>query len=190
MAYKALRISIANYAAPVWSTNASESNIIKIQRAQNEALRIATDTYKMPSMDHLHSETEMLHVKDHLNLHSAKYLVQFLLIDANVLVPTLSISGDVIKPTSGDSSKRVGACNTTIPHSRHAISKLNVRSSSPSRQKGMKSIKFDTPMIKDFLRKQVKLSQNGSPVCTHSRINSTPSDNQFIDVTQDVESNY
>ena len=39
MTYKALGRSIAIYAAPVWSTNASESNIGKIQRAQNEALR-------------------------------------------------------------------------------------------------------------------------------------------------------
>ena len=35
MTYKALGKSIPNYAAPVWSTNASESNIGKIQRAQN-----------------------------------------------------------------------------------------------------------------------------------------------------------
>ena len=37
MTYKALGRSIANYAAPVWSINASESNIGKVQRAQNEA---------------------------------------------------------------------------------------------------------------------------------------------------------
>ena len=115
---------------------------------------------------------------------------QFLLNDTKVLVPTPSISGDVIKPTSGENSKSVGAYNTTIPRSRHAISKLNVRSSSPNRQKGMKSNKFDTPMLKDFLRKQVN---TGSPVrihpgeSTHPRIDSTPSVNQFTDVTQDVE---
>ena len=38
MTYKSLGMSIAKYAAPPWSTNASESNIDKIQRAQNEAL--------------------------------------------------------------------------------------------------------------------------------------------------------
>ena len=47
MTYKALGRSIANYAAPVLSTNASESNIDKIQRAQNEALRIITGSHKM-----------------------------------------------------------------------------------------------------------------------------------------------
>ena len=32
----------------------------------------------MSSIDHLHSETEMLHVKHHLNLLSTQYLVRFL----------------------------------------------------------------------------------------------------------------
>ena len=72
MTYKALGRSIANYAAPVWSTNASESNIGKIKRAQNEALRIITGSHKMSSIDHLHSETKMLQVEDHLNLLSAQ----------------------------------------------------------------------------------------------------------------------
>ena len=58
--YKALGISIANYAAPVWSTNASESNIGKIQRAQNEALRIIPCSHKMSNIDHIHIKTEMI----------------------------------------------------------------------------------------------------------------------------------
>ena len=40
--HKVLGRSIANYAAPVWSTNACGSNIGKIERIQNEALRIIT----------------------------------------------------------------------------------------------------------------------------------------------------
>ena len=60
MTYKALGRSIANYAAPVWSINASETNIGKIQRAQNEALRIITGSHRMSSIDHIHSETKML----------------------------------------------------------------------------------------------------------------------------------
>ena len=126
---------------------------------------------------HTHGDLE----RDVIDVEAA----QFLLNDANVLVPTPSINGDVIKPTSGDNSKSVGAYNTTIPRSRHAISKLNVRSSSPNRQNGMKSNKFDTPMLKDFLRKQVNQYHNGSPVRTQSG-ESTHS-NQFTDVTQDVE---
>ena len=76
--YKAFGRSIANYAAPVWSTNASDSYIGKIQRAQNEALRTITGSHKMSSIDHLHSETKMLQVGDHLSLLSAQYLVQCL----------------------------------------------------------------------------------------------------------------
>ena len=78
MTYKTLGRSIANYAAPVWSINASETNIGKIQRAQNEALRIITGSHKMSSIDHIHSETKMLQVEDHLNLLSVQYLVQCL----------------------------------------------------------------------------------------------------------------
>ena len=76
MTYKAFGRSIANYAAPVWITNAS--NIGKIQRAQNEALRIITGSHKISSIDNIHSETETLHVEDHMNLLSAQYMVQYL----------------------------------------------------------------------------------------------------------------
>ena len=62
----------------MWSTNPSESNMGKIQRAHNYALRIVTGSHKMSSFHHLHSETEMLQVEDHLNLLSAQYLVHCL----------------------------------------------------------------------------------------------------------------
>ena len=78
LTYKTLGRSIANYAAPVWSTDASDTSMEKIQRTQNEALRIITGSHKMSSIDHLHSETKMLLVKDHLNLISAQYLVHCL----------------------------------------------------------------------------------------------------------------
>ena len=74
MTYKALGRSITNYATPVWSINASDSNIGKIQHAQNEALRSITGSHKMSSIDHLRSKTEMLQVEDHLNLLSVQYL--------------------------------------------------------------------------------------------------------------------
>ena len=76
--HKAIGRSVANYGAPVWSTIASVTSIGKIQIAQNEALRIATGSHKMSSIDHLHNETEMLTVKQHSDLLSAQYLVQCL----------------------------------------------------------------------------------------------------------------
>ena len=45
MTYNALGKSIANYAAPVWSTNASDTSFKKIQTAQNAALRTATGVH-------------------------------------------------------------------------------------------------------------------------------------------------
>ena len=78
MTYNAMGKSIANYAAPVWSTNASDSSFEKIQTAENVALRTATGTHKMASIDHLHQESLTLRVKDHSDMLSAQYLVNCL----------------------------------------------------------------------------------------------------------------
>ena len=70
MTYNVLRKSIANYAAPVWSTNASYSSFKKIQTA--------TGAHKMASIDHLHQESLTLRVNDHSDMLSAQYLVNCL----------------------------------------------------------------------------------------------------------------
>ena len=76
MTYKAVGRSIINYAAPVWSPNLHDTNYIKIQYTHNEALRIATGCHKMSSIDYLHTEAEMLKVKEQLL--SAQYLARCL----------------------------------------------------------------------------------------------------------------
>ena len=78
LTYNALGKSIASYAAPVWSTNASDSSFKKIQTAQNAALRTATGAHKMGNIDHLHQESLTLRVKDHSDMLSAQYLVNCL----------------------------------------------------------------------------------------------------------------
>ena len=78
MTFKAVGRSIINYAAPVWSPNLHDTNYGKIQYTQNEALRIATGCHKMSSIDHLHTEAEMLKVKEHSELLSAHYLARCL----------------------------------------------------------------------------------------------------------------
>ena len=78
MTYKAVARSMADYEAPVWSTNASNTSMEKIQVAQNEALRISTGAHKMSSIDHLHCEAQMLKVTEHSDLLSAQYLVKCL----------------------------------------------------------------------------------------------------------------
>jgi hypothetical protein len=74
LSYRAIGRSIINYAAPVWSPNASPSCIRRLQVAQNSALRIATVNTKMASQDHLHKETSILPVKQHNSMLSAQYL--------------------------------------------------------------------------------------------------------------------
>ena len=74
LTYNALGKSIASYAAPVWSTNTSDSSFKKIQTAQNADLRIATGAHKMDSIDFLHQESLPLRVKDHSDMLSAQYL--------------------------------------------------------------------------------------------------------------------
>ena len=74
MTYKAVGRLIINYAAHVWSTNLRDTNYRKIQYTQNEALRIATGCHKMSNIDHLHTEAEILKVKEHSELLYAQYL--------------------------------------------------------------------------------------------------------------------
>ena len=78
MTYKAVGRSIINYAAPVWSAKLRDTNYINIQYTQNEALRIATGSHKMSSVDHLHVEAEMLKVREHSELLSARHLARCL----------------------------------------------------------------------------------------------------------------
>ena len=78
MTYKAVGRSIINYAAPVWSPNLHDTNYRKIQYTQNEALRFATGCHKMSSIDYLHTEAEMLKVREHSELLSAQYLTRCL----------------------------------------------------------------------------------------------------------------
>ena len=70
MTYKALGRSIANYDAQMIASR----TLTRYRAAQNEALRIITGSHKMSSIDHLHSETKMLKVEDHLNLLPVQYL--------------------------------------------------------------------------------------------------------------------
>ena len=55
MTYKAVGRSIINYAK---RPNLHDTNYIKIQYTQNEALRIATGCHKVSSIEHLHTEAE------------------------------------------------------------------------------------------------------------------------------------
>ena len=78
MTYKAVGRSIINYAKPIWSPNLYITNYRRIQYTQNEVLRIDTGCHKMSSIDHLHTEAEMVKVKEHSELLSVQYLARCL----------------------------------------------------------------------------------------------------------------
>ena len=72
--YKALLDSLFSYAAPIWFPNTSSTNIAKLQTIQNAALRIATGSPMMASIDHLHMEAEILTVREHLEMLCCQFL--------------------------------------------------------------------------------------------------------------------
>ena len=76
--YKCLLRPLHTYAAPVWFPNASDSAIRKLQTTQNSALRITTGSLKMSPITHLHSETKILPVREHLSLLCKQFLVSAL----------------------------------------------------------------------------------------------------------------
>ena len=76
--FKALIRSLFTYAPAIWFPNASPSNIKALQTIQNSALRIATGCVKMSSISHLHAETKVLPVKEHLSLLCSQELAKSL----------------------------------------------------------------------------------------------------------------
>ena len=66
--FKALVRPRLEYAAPVWSTVASETSVKRLQTIQNAALRVATGNHLMASQSHLHEETQVLPVKAHTTI--------------------------------------------------------------------------------------------------------------------------
>ena len=74
LTYKALVLPVILYAAPIWYPNVSATNILRLQRVQNEALRIITGCHRMSCVDHLHSECKILKVESHLNLVASQFL--------------------------------------------------------------------------------------------------------------------
>ena len=76
--FKALIDSIFCYASPVWFPNVSSTSLSKLQRIQNAALRIATGSTMMSSIDHLHMEAEILTVEEHLDMLCTQFLASSL----------------------------------------------------------------------------------------------------------------
>ena len=71
--YKAVMRPALGYASSIWSTLASSTSINKLQVIQNAALRIATGCTQDTNIQHLHDETLILHIHEHLQLHASQY---------------------------------------------------------------------------------------------------------------------
>ena len=78
LTFKSIIRSLYTYAAPIWFPNSSPSSIAKLQRTQNTALRIASGSHQISSIPHLHQETKVIPVFDHLTLLCKQFLVNAL----------------------------------------------------------------------------------------------------------------
>ena len=74
LTFKTLIRPIITYACPVWFPNVSPSNVLSLQRLQNRALRTCTGSLLKSSQSHLHNESKILPVKEHLSLLCSQYL--------------------------------------------------------------------------------------------------------------------
>ena len=74
LTFKALIRPFFDYAAPIVFPLYSNSSLHRLQLVQNRALRLVTGCHNASAVDHLHAETEILPVGDHLELLSAQYL--------------------------------------------------------------------------------------------------------------------
>ena len=63
-----------DYASPAWAPNLTETHLNTLQTIQNRALKIITGCTKTTPTDHLHFETKVLKVKDHLDMRGTQTL--------------------------------------------------------------------------------------------------------------------
>jgi hypothetical protein len=70
--YKTITRPIIEHASTIWSSTASKTNINKLQTIQNIALRTATGCTADSNTQHLHDETLVLPIKNHLQLQASQ----------------------------------------------------------------------------------------------------------------------
>ncbi|XP_076062668.1 uncharacterized protein LOC143037903 isoform X1 [Oratosquilla oratoria] len=72
--YKQCIRSVLNYASPAWAPNLSETHHNTLQIIQNKPLKTITGCTNTTPTDHLHHETKVLKVKDHLDMRGTQTL--------------------------------------------------------------------------------------------------------------------
>ena len=76
LTYKSVCRSVLEYGVPIWSPLISPTNWEKLQRIQNQAMRIATGCLKATSIDHLHQETKILPLETHGTMLTKQFTAQ------------------------------------------------------------------------------------------------------------------
>ena len=66
--YKQFIRPVLSYVSPAWAADLAPSHMQVLQRTQNAALRIATGCVRSTPVTHLHAETKVLPIKDHLDM--------------------------------------------------------------------------------------------------------------------------
>ena len=74
LTYQSLIKPILSYAAPIWLPHISLTNLRSIQVIQNKALRAITGCLLMSDIAHLHAETHILPIQNHLDLLCTQFL--------------------------------------------------------------------------------------------------------------------
>ena len=74
VAYKQYIEPLISYAAPVWAPNASPSSILRLQRVQSAALRVATGCVSATRWEYLNQEAKILPVQAKLDLLCSQFL--------------------------------------------------------------------------------------------------------------------
>ena len=73
LVYKQYIRSVMSYASPAWAATISDSHLNTLQTIQNNALRIITGCTKTTPIEHLHSETKVLPMKEYLNMRGTQF---------------------------------------------------------------------------------------------------------------------
>jgi hypothetical protein len=79
LTFRAFVESVFSFASPIWFLNCKTSNIQKLQVIQNAAMRLITGCHKASPINHLHCETKLMPVAEHLSMLCSQYLASCLL---------------------------------------------------------------------------------------------------------------
>jgi hypothetical protein len=76
LTYRALVESVFNFDEAIWFPNCKPTNIQKLQLVQNVAMGLITGCHKAASIAHLHAETKLMPVADHLTMLCLQFLAR------------------------------------------------------------------------------------------------------------------